>query len=108
VAILGNHLQHDPRYMDYKRVLILHLNKRIYDIIESKNKRSIETVFDFLTKYSRFVVSGSLDANSEHSIFRILHCVIGKLDVITENDLQYYLFTTLEKYLQKSHKNYSV
>jgi hypothetical protein len=74
----------DQRYIEYNRPLIQQVNKRIYDIIESKNKRWVEVVIDFLSKYNRFVIGGNLDYTSETSIFRILHCLIGKMDLISE------------------------
>lgn len=68
----------------------------------------MESLIELVNRYCRFVVGGSLDANSENTIFRILHCLIGKLDLITELGLNGYLTMTLEKYLLKNHKSYNV
>jgi hypothetical protein len=84
------------------------VNKRVYDLIESNNKKWVESLIELASKYCRLVVGGNLDNNSENTIFRILHCLIGKWDLITELGLDPYLISTLEKYLLKSHKSYNV
>lgn len=54
------------------------------------------------------MVSGKLDANSHTYILRMLHCLIGKSDVLAESDQDFYLFTIVEKFLVKNHHNYNV
>jgi hypothetical protein len=68
----------------------------------------VDALIQFVRLYSRFVIGGQLDANSVSSIFRIIHCLIGKIDNIIELNLQSQFFSALDKYLEKNHRNYSV
>jgi hypothetical protein len=38
----------------------------------------------------------------------MLHCLVGKIDLLIEVDISGYLFATLDRYLSKNHKNYNV
>jgi hypothetical protein len=106
--LLFHHVRTDARELEYKRQVVQLVNKRVYEMIDSKNKKWVEAIIDFVGKYSRFVIGGALDINSANSVFRILHCLVGKIDLISELGLHHFLFATLEKYLSKNHKNYNV
>lgn len=106
--LLSHHVRVDPRELESRRSVVQLLNKRIYGLIESRSKKQVEAVLDFVTKYSRFVIGGLFDANSSNSIFRMLHCLIGKIDIVEEVGLGGFFFSTLERYISKNHKNYNM
>ncbi len=94
--------------MEYKRQLLQLVNKRVYELIDGNSKRGVEALIELLNKYNRFVLGGNLDVNSENVIFRIMHCLIGKLDMLNELNLNYYFNSAIEKYVTRTHKNYNV
>ena len=67
------------------------MHRRLPEILDSKNKRYIDVVSDFLGKYNRAVVYGYLDANAEISLFKVLTTMISKLDQLasTENAIHF-------------------
>ena len=103
-----HHVSIDPREIQPKRQVVQLLNKRIYDLIDSKGKEQVEADIQLLRNYSRFIIAGTLDHNTTNSIFRVLHCLIGKFDTVLELGLQGLFFATLEKYLTKNSRNYNV
>lgn len=42
--LIFHHVRNDPRELEYKRQLLQLVNKRVYDLIEAKNKRWVEAL----------------------------------------------------------------
>lgn len=82
--------------------------RRIYDLVESKDKTAIEGVIEVVAKYNRFVVLGQLEVSTTNSIFRLLHNLISKTELLNELNLANYFYSTLDRYLVRSTRNYNI
>lgn len=78
------------------------------EILDSKNKRYIDAATDFLGKYNRAVVYGWLGASGEISLFKIIHAMISKLDLLVSTESGINFCHMLEKYLTRNYKRFNL
>lgn len=80
--LLSQHVRGDPRELEWRREIIFGLARRISALVESKDKQAINGVIEFLGKYCRFAVGGSLEGNALSSLFRIIQTLVGRLEIV--------------------------
>ena len=61
-----------------------------------------------LSKYSRFVINGSLDNYFEGIISKILHLVISNYELVVELKVDSSFFAMIERYLTRNFRRYNV
>jgi hypothetical protein len=98
----------NSRKIDINRPLLNFASRKIHVALDSKHKRGIAVVIELVNKYNRLAVSCSLDPHSEFVLFKIIHSLISRLDVVAETENISLFLAILEKYITKSHKRYNL
>lgn len=82
--------------------------KRIKAAIETKNKTFVRIALELVNKYSEQLSMRKFPENAEISIWKILHILIKNYVAISEMGVKFQINHTLENYLSKQYKNYSI
>lgn len=93
---------------ELNRPLLFYVARKIYSILDAKHKRGLELVIDLLSKYSRFAIYNVMEGPVETALFKTLHLLINRIDVVNELGLTNQFFNMIEKYLSKNHRRYNI
>lgn len=81
--------------------------RRLGEALEGKHKGQLEATLLLMQRYCRFVIMGTLDSHVTQHVFRILHTLVGKVELLNELGLHNLLQNVVEKYISRNYKNYS-
>ena len=68
----------------------------------------MNAVINFLFKYNRLAVMGTLSPSTEERLFKILNFLVSGLDMLAEINLANSLFSMIDRFLNRSFKNYRI
>ena len=81
---------------------------KLPSMLERREAAHVNAVINFLFKYNRLAVLGTLSPGIEERLFKTLNLLVSSLDILAEINLVSSLFSMIDRFLNRSYKNYKI
>lgn len=94
--------------LEVSRGLLQFVVRRMHSVVETKHRRSFDAIIEMLSKYSRFVIHGSLDSYFLGTVYKILHHFISHYELAMELKVESAYFGMIDRYLTRNYRRYNI